>query len=1304
MTTRDLDPSAFDLEYIQQQVDITNAELEEQEKLEEQQRKDELENQRLQAMQEAEDAEKERLKGMSLEERGQENLDKLQEQHAETDKKKFGINENITEFRNAIKRGSLTALDGAVTAPERWADAARGEDIGDPNYKTDFDPFKDVDLPLVKTWWGKLVEGVSHYGTYGLATVATFKASGVAAGATAVTATSAGLAAALSKNHDDHNLSGEIVKKVPELGVVFGPLATKEKDHPLIKKFKNIVEELGMARIFDVILAKQFGKDGVEEAIKRGDNVAIQTVEKGKDEVAEFIQEQATPRPFGMKQLTGETIDVDVIPDNQKAVRDAGGKVVKSPGGQVVPQKKFFRGHANKPIAEPWQGSPNSTGKPFDIKKQLDQIDNEPSAATGSTDSVMTPLQAERMAKQSGLEESFLEQQVKELIGDYRYQQGLKAAKAANQTMQEYFADSFRRMQQVMGRSLDAQTVDEFWKPILDDIPMQTGGKASENVKAWAMKNVVAADLVNASLFKQLRDLSIGTREIFKIADIMDTDGPMKTIADRLIVGLTNVKRSRYIWSRMGRQLQAKDLGDLAKDVAEKTTEFHKASKNNVEMIMQMVKKSDDDEVLQGLLEAMSMGDKIDNWTDLDAFMRTKIHGLGNKGIFLKELNGVIVNSVLSSVKTVQRAISGTANVAFLQPAQRALGALVTDTTTRKANLAALHAHFEVLPEAFTVFKKRFNSYWSGDVASMKTRFSEYNKGDEAWEAMRRWVESDRATKGDKVAFAMSDIARRMNDTSWLTGSVKAMAAVDDTFQFIMARARAKEKSMRKALDAQALGEISEITPDVLKTYQDDFYKRILDADGNIDISKDAFLEGMYKEATLTTELTGFSKSLDQMFNEYPLIKPFFLFARTGINGLNLTYKNTPLFGALHRKSLDVMRATADDLTLVRKYGVTTAADLANEKALFLGRQAMGTGVTLMGVSAYLSGNITGNGPQDRKLRQAWIDSGTWQPRSIKIPGIGWVGYDALEPYGVILATIADIGDNAKLMGPEWAENYYGKMALALAGSATSKSYLQGLTDLVDLVSLQEGKLNRIAGNLANSIVPLSAARNDFGKIITPYMRELNTGIGDAIRNRNKASEKLTNNPLPIKYDFLNGQPLQDWNPLHRIINATAIIPVYGDRDTPGRKLLRQSNYDIRQSTYSAPNNVNLKRDNDVRSMWLKAMGETEVYIGARKFKNPESALDYLAARPDVKKSIEKMNETLDQGQRGVDPMTFVHNDLIKTVMDQAKNGGWAKIMNEPAVQKVIQEQNAKDQIERDIETEQRGKIGEIEKVIIPAR
>ena len=46
-----------------------------------------------------------------------------------------------------------------------------------------------------------------------------------------------------------------------------------------------------------------------------------------------------------------------------------------------------------------------------------------------------------------------------------------------------------------------------------------------------------------------------------------------------------------------------------------------------------------------------------------------------------------------------------------------------------------------------------------------------------------------------------------------------------------------------------------------------------------------------------------------------PLIKPFYLFARTGINGLNFTYKNTPLLGALHKESIDILKHTGDDFT-----------------------------------------------------------------------------------------------------------------------------------------------------------------------------------------------------------------------------------------------------------------------------------------------------------------------------------------------------------------------------------------------------
>ena len=55
-----------------------------------------------------------------------------------------------------------------------------------------------------------------------------------------------------------------------------------------------------------------------------------------------------------------------------------------------------------------------------------------------------------------------------------------------------------------------------------------------------------------------------------------------------------------------------------------------------------------------------------------------------------------------------------------------------------------------------------------------------------------------------------------------------------------------------------------------------------------------------------------------------------------------------------------------------------------------------------------------------------------WKPRSIKI-GDAWVSYDALgEPFSMILANIANVGDNLDLMGEEWAEDHLKKWLQAL--------------------------------------------------------------------------------------------------------------------------------------------------------------------------------------------------------------------------------------------------------------------------------
>ena len=84
----------------------------------------------------------------------------------------------------------------------------------------------------------------------------------------------------------------------------------------------------------------------------------------------------------------------------------------------------------------------------------------------------------------------------------------------------------------------------------------------------------------------------------------------------------------------------------------------------------------------------------------------------------------------------------------------------------------------------------------------------------------------------------------------------------------------------------------------------------------------------------------------------------------------------------------------------------------------------------MMAYQKYLAGELTGNGPADGALRQNWIDTG-WERNTITLGGIR-VGTDTLEPYNMILSAIADIGDNSRLMGPEWTENKSRVLALSL--------------------------------------------------------------------------------------------------------------------------------------------------------------------------------------------------------------------------------------------------------------------------------
>ena len=86
------------------------------------------------------------------------------------------------------------------------------------------------------------------------------------------------------------------------------------------------------------------------------------------------------------------------------------------------------------------------------------------------------------------------------------------------------------------------------------------------------------------------------------------------------------------------------------------------------------------------------------------------------------------------------------------------------------------------------------------------------------------WINnSGQASNGDKAAYAIADAARRLNDSSFTNYNTSIMAATDDAFKTIMARSRSKEKAMRKAMDEMKVGDVTEITPELMERYQDNF-------------------------------------------------------------------------------------------------------------------------------------------------------------------------------------------------------------------------------------------------------------------------------------------------------------------------------------------------------------------------------------------------------------------------------------------------------------------------------------------------
>ena len=1205
--------------------------------------------------------------------------------------------------------GARDIASNIITTPERVIDFFNGEmeEEGktEEGYQTEWDQFMYGDgNPIeTKTWWGGLVRGATDV----FGTIATTGAIGKGVGLISKAQQARTLGSTLkegallglrydlvAKNEEVDNLSGIIAKRYPWLD---SALATKDTDHPALNKLRHIVEGMGIGSIFDATifkitpLAQMLARQGqagaqvvADTGIRAGKEIgaAGKRVYDARDELGSLLKEDLKPITDraskvgkGFNNLKDEVASAD--PDELTVVGKKFQEFINSRKESIEVQKREqaksqmkdpgFRAPKNEPIADPWQGATTSNSTAEAVDKAAKRMKNEWGAEEGSTGSLLSNTQISRMAKGTGETEDV----IKEILGNFRSQGYIKqleeTAKRQGKTLQESIGedlDMFRSIYE--GRNTSDVTTAQFYKQLTkSSIPLKN--EAGKTVgKIIQPRYVKALDMVNISLFNDIRDAGITARELADIADIKDIDGPAQQLVEKLLAGLELRKTVSSEVSQM-----FSEFGDAR--IRKTRKEFKEAIKKDVQesidafrVALQMTTEQDGDEVFKTIFEGISMADGVHTLDDLDVFMRKKMRGgtfAGDKkktGAFLREMGTMFTHSVLSGPKTSVRAIMGTSTAAFSRPMAMAMGGLMRgDTAITRSALANLNAMREMVPEAFTYFRKRLNSYWAGELSTMKTRFVERNKLDDQWQMYGHWAET-RGNTVDKALYRTANMVRGLNDSSLLTYSTKIMAATDDTFALMIGRARAREKAFLAAADRLPDGNFSNLDQTFFKNQEDLFQKQIFKPDGTL---ADEMADFSRREATLTQDLTGFSKSLAKAFDEAPWARPFFLFARTGVNGLALTAKHTPGFNFFVKEFNMIAKAKpGDDLSDLLQYGIKTPQDLMNAKAIQNGRLAMGSAAITMASMAYLSGNLHGNGPTDRKQRQAWLDAG-WKPRTIKLGDV-WVNYDAFEPYNQILALVGDIGDHQQLMGEEWAEDRLLKLAMAMGSTVTSKSYLAGMQSFVDLFSGQPGQSNRIIAGLMNNTVPLSGLRNEIGKVLTPYTRELGSDLQSSIRNRNLITENIATDPLPIKYDILTGKPIKDHDFITRMFNAFS--PVNFNLDySPGRELLFNSGYDMRTSTYSAPDGTDLSDSPKVRSMFQQAIGK----------QNLEAVFNKMAESENIQISIAEMNWHRKNGMSDVDPKSFPHYKRIAREFDKAKKRAWASIKKDNDVQKLILEE-----------------------------
>lgn len=524
--------------------------------------------------------------------------------------------------------------------------------------------------------------------------------------------------------------------------------------------------------------------------------------------------------------------------------------------------------------------------------------------------------------------------------------------------------------------------------------------------------------------------------------------------------------------------------------------------------------------------------------TDGDPEKVLKILNMSRTRRAYNTLQEIVINGLLSSPKTHAVNITGNMLKAALMPAEKMIGGAFMGNRQMVIEGAQTYAGlFKYLGES-----------WKAAKMAMKMGENILDRGHKVmdapnqtilgtYEKIKENIIAGRAAKGGDLGGGLNALEELQARTMSFIGlPSRALLGMDEVFKQLNYRANLYGK-----LTAEGVTKFGDDTLRVAEFVENGMGKAF-DASGR---GMDAAAMRYGQEATWTQKLKddayfngGLGQALTNAANQYPPLRLVMPFIRTPTNLIRDFVAHTPGLNMVTKRYRDAVAAGGE--RAAHAYGQTATGAML--------------WTTAIGLAA--SGQMTGGYPKDPATRQAWIDSGI-EPYSFRI-GDTYLSFARLDPFATFFGIAADYAEYSRNWNDSAKGNWASGAVLALGNNILSKSYLTGLTDLIEALgdqSVDSTAMQRYMQRSVTMFIPYSSGLRFTRQLADDNMREVR-GMFDSILNTIPVGSTL----LPERRSWITGKAIPHnvfWGE-HKDDIVTNELARLGDNlsiGAPGRKL-----------------------------------------------------------------------------------------------------------------------------------------------------